>query len=243
MNVLVLSSISLRHIGLFVSDAISRAGVGIWIDFAVEDQYETQIASYMRQSELILLLVDREYFGQAASRIEWNAAREASTPKLVLAFGDVEPLEHDRTFSIARPTDPDDAARIAVSYLRDQMQRSCFVSYAHADATDAKSLEWMLSRSRARVWIDHSGLSPGARFPDEILAAIARSDWFFLVWSIHSAASPWVRREWMHAVTCSRRIVPILLDNTPLPSELESFHGFHSPEDQRLQDYFRLEPD
>src|SRR5207244_4221801 len=46
-------------------------------------------------------------------------------------------------------------------------------------------------------------------------------------WCDHSANSPWVRKEWTFAVDYKKRIIPVFLDSTGLPPELETFQGIN----------------
>lgn len=43
------------------------------------------------------------------------------------------------------------------------------------------------------------------------------------IWCAHSASSPHVKAEWLEAYWMSKRIVPVLLDNTPLDEGLSEY--------------------
>ena len=46
-----------------------------------------------------------------------------------------------------------------------------------------------------------------------------------MLWSVSAAESPHVEREWRWALECGTTIVPVLLDQTPLPVPLGTLHA------------------
>lgn len=93
--------------------------------------------------------------------------------------------------------------------MRQKSKYHAFISYSHGgDAFVAEELQnrlqrfarpWWRPRS-LRIFRDRTDLAAGGSAWPEIERALARSEWFLLVASPASAASPWVRREiqwWM----------------------------------------------
>ena len=63
-------------------------------------------------------------------------------------------------------------------------------------------------------------IEPGVEWFDELKGSIDASSQLFVFWCAHSAASREVRREFAYAFRRRKRVVPVLLDSTPLPPRL-----------------------
>lgn len=104
-------------------------------------------------------------------------------------------------------------------------QNSLFVSYSHKD----RDLVLALVRMQSDLWyasfIDFMHTPRGSDWANEHRVRIASSDRVLLFWSANAALSKQVEREWKYAKNARSRIIPILLDATPLPSELDSLHA------------------
>lgn len=90
--------------------------------------------------------------------------------------------------------------------------------YARADAADAERVRRLVS-AFDRVWIDRD-LAPGTPWRPAIGRRICSADRVLVLWSAYAAASVEVGAEWRHAAACGRRLVPVMLDSTPMPAEL-----------------------
>lgn len=84
----------------------------------------------------------------------------------------------------------------------------------------AERVEALLGRRR--VWFDRSDIRLGALLGKELLANLERSDTVVLVWSADASRSPWVQSEWIAAVNLERPIIPVVVDDTPLPQALRN---------------------
>lgn len=102
-----------------------------------------------------------------------------------------------------------------------------FISHASRDRAAADRIEALLGRER--VWFDRSDIRLGALLGAELLANLRRSRVLVLLWSKHAAKSPWVQGEWIAAVSMRRRVVPVVLDKTPLPQALGNAIWLHLP--------------
>lgn len=67
---------------------------------------------------------------------------------------------------------------------------------------------------------DDDDLTPGVKWKPTIGKKISECDTFMVFWCWHSNKSAPVRAEWKQAVKEGKRIVPVLLDATPLPTHL-----------------------
>ena len=101
---------------------------------------------------------------------------------------------------------------------------SVFLSYARDDREVVQQLAQGLMERGVSVWRDQEKLYAGQKWPKALGEAIASHDAFLLVWSKHSAASEYVELEWCTAVALKKTILPWLLDDTPLPSSITSYH-------------------
>lgn len=90
--------------------------------------------------------------------------------------------------------------------------------YARADAAEAERVR-RLASAFDRVWIDRD-LAPGTPWRPAIGRRICSADRVLVLWSAYAAASVEVGAEWRHAAACGRRLVPVMLDSTPMPAEL-----------------------
>jgi hypothetical protein len=71
--------------------------------------------------------------------------------------------------------------------------------------------------------LDVDSIEPGERWQEQLETAIARADKVCVFWCLHSRASRWVKREWRRAHRQKKKLIPLLLDSTPLPPELSKY--------------------
>jgi hypothetical protein len=109
-----------------------------------------------------------------------------------------------------------------------------FLSYRTVDslyATSAISAELARYLGRVNVFRDRDSLAPGSLYPKRIREAVARSDSVLAVIGPHwldvrdpagnrriDAPGDWVRSELRTAFEAGIPVVPLLLDDTPLPA-------------------------
>lgn len=98
-----------------------------------------------------------------------------------------------------------------------------FVSYSHADASLVDPLVRLLRVNKSLVFQDTDRIPPGKRWRDEIAKAMAESNLVLVFWCHHSFRSNEVTTEWRTAIEQDKDVLPLLLDATPLPSELDDF--------------------
>jgi hypothetical protein len=101
-----------------------------------------------------------------------------------------------------------------------------FVSYSRKDESLVLPLTRLLRASGQKVFLDQQDLEYGGDWKSQLARTISQAERLLLFWSKSSESSPFVAEEWRLGVAtpgCS--IVPVLLDRTPLPPELQRFHG------------------
>ncbi len=98
-----------------------------------------------------------------------------------------------------------------------------FVSYSHADAALVAPVVRLLRVNRSLVFQDTDRILPGKRWRDEIAKALGESNLVVVFWCHHAFRSNEVSKEWRAAIELDKDLLPLLLDSTPLPSELRDF--------------------
>jgi hypothetical protein len=98
-----------------------------------------------------------------------------------------------------------------------------FVSYSHADASLVAPVVRLLRVNRSLVFQDTDRIPPGKKWRDEIAKALAESTLVVVFWCHHACRSDEVSKEWRTAIELDKDVLPLLLDATPLPSELGDF--------------------
>ncbi|MGW6061930.1 toll/interleukin-1 receptor domain-containing protein [Streptomyces sp. NPDC055189] len=101
-----------------------------------------------------------------------------------------------------------------------------FVSHNHRDKPWGDPTCRALAAARRDVWLDSRKIRPGDRIPGKVNEALGLVDTIMVFWSANSSHSPWVNTEREAALTRrpwrdSVRVIPVVLDNTPLPPLLE----------------------
>lgn len=104
-------------------------------------------------------------------------------------------------------------------------RRTVFVSYSRKDSTQVAKAVELLEAGGADVFRDLDDIQYGDRWEDVIRTKLAEAERVLVFWSMNAQISEWVEREWMVAISMQKRVVPILLDQTPLPPELGQFHA------------------
>ena len=92
-----------------------------------------------------------------------------------------------------------------------------FVSYAREDGPRVVLLVEELRRLRYRVFFDVESIRIGENWKQRLERSIKASRVLLLCWSAH-ATSDLIRFEYLKAEGLGNKVVPWLLDNTPLPA-------------------------
>jgi hypothetical protein len=103
--------------------------------------------------------------------------------------------------------------------------RSVFISYSRSDRDDVDDAVGLLRAGGVKVFLDVVDIDYGERWKDALTQALKRCERVMVFWSRAAAASEWVEREWRFAIELGKKIVPTLLDMTPLPAELAEFQA------------------
>lgn len=110
------------------------------------------------------------------------------------------------------------AAILALALLANSAQAQTVIVYARADAQQMERVR-QLARAYDPVVIDRD-VPAGLPWRVVLAQAILHAQTVLVVWSARSAASVEVGAEWRLAAAAGVRLVPLLLDDTPMPAEL-----------------------
>lgn len=101
-----------------------------------------------------------------------------------------------------------------------------FVSYSRQDASLVRPLVRFLRATGSDVFVDVESLDYGSDWRLQLDEAIAGANRFLLFWSRAAAGSGEIEHEWRTALARDDLpIVPVLLDETPLPPDVAPFQG------------------
>ena len=102
------------------------------------------------------------------------------------------------------------------------------ISYSREDLDLVRVIVRLLKASLMGLdetvfWDDD--FEPGEPWFEQLKSHIDQAPQLFVFWCRHAAASSAVRREYVYAIAQGKRVVPVLLDDTPLSEELATIHG------------------
>jgi len=100
-----------------------------------------------------------------------------------------------------------------------------FISYAHDDRAIVTPLVTLMRCTGARVFLDVASIPLGENWKQAIERAIRACDRMIVMWSAAAARSTWVAREIDEAKAQTKSIVPVMIDETPLPEPLADIQG------------------
>jgi hypothetical protein len=100
-----------------------------------------------------------------------------------------------------------------------------FISYAREDSQWVYRAADLLRAGGAEVFLDAQDIPFGDRWKDRIVSTLNEVERVLVFWSEHAAKSEWVQREWRLALDLRKRLVPVILDRTPLPPLLREFQA------------------
>ena len=107
------------------------------------------------------------------------------------------------------------------------MNYDVFISYSRKDTKTADAVCEALARAGLSCFIDREGIDGGANFPEVLASTIDNSGVFLLLASKNSYQSKFTQAEILHAFKHKRSgcIIPYLIDDSPMPTDLEFLLG------------------
>jgi hypothetical protein len=111
-------------------------------------------------------------------------------------------------------------ARIAHYLPREERPVMCFISYSRADKLMAEHVEAQLAAAGIPAWRDVKGIKAGSSWDNSIEQALLDSSHVLALVSVNSVSSQNVADEIGYARERKKTIIPLLLDDTPLPMRM-----------------------
>jgi hypothetical protein len=96
-----------------------------------------------------------------------------------------------------------------------------FISYARTDSQRVRPLVDELRRRGYRVFFDLESIEVGDRWKLRLEKSVRTSRTLVLCWSANAKTSEYVQFEYSKAEGIGKRVMPWLLDRTPLPAMVE----------------------
>jgi hypothetical protein len=97
-----------------------------------------------------------------------------------------------------------------------------FISHSHKDRHKAVALQKVLEEQKAQTFLDQDRIDAADDLPARVREGIDWCDSMLLLWSASAASSSWVQLEWDMAYDQRKKIIPYVLDSSPLPGALEN---------------------
>jgi hypothetical protein len=104
-----------------------------------------------------------------------------------------------------------------------------FVSYSRSDAGFVDRLAQELDLIGVEARFDRVLLSPGDKWADVLSGALERAEIVIFVMSNASFVSEGVQTEISNAMKHAKRIMPLLIEDSPIPSYLSDYHYVDFP--------------
>jgi len=98
-----------------------------------------------------------------------------------------------------------------------------FISHATPDQAAADAVCSRLERAGYSVWIAHRDNTPGTKWGANIIAQIRECRLVLMIYSGHATASEYVLSEIESAKTFRKTILPVRIQEAPLPDELRLY--------------------
>lgn len=95
-----------------------------------------------------------------------------------------------------------------------------FISYAHADAHEARRLVTALRDTTVSGWLDAADMASGASISSEVRSALETASAVVVLLSPRSLESEWVQFEIGAAEALGKRIIPVIVSGDNLEHEL-----------------------
>ena len=235
MKVFIISAMQDRMLHDDISASLQRERIAVWFDAAMSFRtLEEDLRAWMSDADLIVVLWSQDAADSSYVELELKVAIELEKKFILLRIEDAPLPDLPSYCAILSAESKERVGSIVVDFIKRRCARHLFLSYSSQDDEFADDVLRLIAKSDHQVWVDRSSIEAGEQFPEKILKAIEAADDVLLLWSSNARSSRWVEHEWNHAYKLSKTIVPILLDDTPLPMSLEDTSGIRSLKDEFL---------
>lgn len=101
--------------------------------------------------------------------------------------------------------------------------RRIFVSYSRHDRNVIAPVVAVMRSSHALVFVDVDDIQPGKRWRQQTEHALSDAQLVVVFWCDHARRSLEVTREYLAALDLGKDVLPIRIDDTPVPAQLAEF--------------------
>jgi hypothetical protein len=108
-----------------------------------------------------------------------------------------------------------------------------FLSHSHRDRAFVSVIDEVLRGRGATTFLDQSQISAGDHLSDAVTRGIVGCSAMIVFWSAAANQSTWVSAEWNFAWDRRKRVVPYVLDSTPLPDGLRDLRHIQRTDAER----------
>jgi hypothetical protein len=115
------------------------------------------------------------------------------------------------------------------------VSKRVFVSYSHHDAALVTPVVHLLRATKDVVFFDADSIRAGKKWRTELSRALLGANLVVVFWCVHSSSSMEVASEYQAAIRAEKDLLPVILDSTPVPTELCEFQWIDFRELARKQ--------
>ena len=103
------------------------------------------------------------------------------------------------------------------------VSNSVFICHSHDDNAIAKDIYQYLTTNGINCWIDIYNIQPGKAYAQAIMEGLRVSDCVIVLYSKYAVGSHDMLDEIQEAHTTNKRIIPLLIDDTPLVEQFRYY--------------------
>ena len=116
--------------------------------------------------------------------------------------------------SVKYDTKPIELSQEDLAYYRNP-DHDVFISYKREESEKAFAVKDLIEKWGIKTWIDKDGIFSSYDFKEVIEKAIENTKVVIFMSSEKSNYSDYVKNEIKYAITCKKKIIPVMLDHSP----------------------------
>jgi len=100
-----------------------------------------------------------------------------------------------------------------------------FLSYAREDSALVTVIADFLAPLPIPVFLDTRSVRPGQEWRERVVDELEKATHVYVFWSKDAATSEWVAKEIKLALKGQKVVIPVIIDDTPLPHDVSRYMG------------------
>lgn len=97
-----------------------------------------------------------------------------------------------------------------------------FIAYSAKDKETVNKIYKSIEHLPIKILLDQNELNVGDNISNKINELVTSSDYFVFVGSENSSKSTWAEKELSQAIKLNKKILPVVVDDTPLPPNISN---------------------